>query len=75
MTETDWNETPEWREKPPTEKQYRMFHGIMSNAISEMNRGELSDFIQKILGKSNYHALKEDLKKKNRSWKWKEDLK
>ncbi len=75
MTETDWGDSSEWHQKPPTEKQYKMVHGLISNAISEMNRGEVSDLIQRMLGKVNYPALKADLAKKKRSWKWKEDLK
>ena len=75
MTESDWENSSDWRDKEPTEKQFRMLHAIVSEMISNMNRGQVSDLISKMQGNDIYTKLKEDLKQKNRSWKWKEDLK
>jgi len=75
MTKTNWEDSTEWREKPPTRKQRNMIHGLVSDMMTNMSRGQVHDLIGRMMGKANYPALKEDLKKKKRSWKWKEDLK
>jgi len=75
MSESNWENSSDWRDKEPTEKQFRMLHAIVSEMISNMNRGQVSDLISRMQGNDIYTKLKEDLKQKNRSWKWKEDLK
>jgi len=75
MRASDWENTTEWREKPPTKKQCNMLHGLVSEMMTGMNRGQLYDLISRMQGAGTYAKLKEDLKKKKRSWKWKEDLK
>ena len=75
MTKTNWENSTDWRDKTATKKQSKMLHGLVSDMITNLNRGQVHDLIGKMLGKANYSALKEDLVKKNRSWKWKEDLK
>lgn len=87
MSNSPWEESDEWRSKTPTFKQQKMIFGLVKTMLSNMNRGEASDLIGKLTGKvpissnttklsdEDYDELKEDLQKKNRSWKWKEDLK
>ena len=52
-----------------------MLHGLVAEMMTGMSRGQVHDLINKMMGKANYPELKKDLEKKNRSWKWKEDLK
>ena len=75
MTKTNWKDSTEWREKPPTRKQRNMMQGLVSDMMSNMSRGQVHDLISRMQGAHTYARLKEDLKKKKRSWKWKEDLK
>jgi|APSaa5957512535_1039671.scaffolds.fasta_scaffold194805_2 hypothetical protein len=75
MRVSDWENTTEWREKVPTKKQCNMLHGLVAEMMTGMSRGQVHDLINKMMGKANYPELKKDLEKKNRSWKWKEDLK
>lgn len=85
---SNWRESDEWREKEPTKKQSRKLHWLLSRMIENMSRGETSDFIERLentvqkilpppiseMSEEEYDELREDLVKKKRSWKWKEDL-
>ncbi len=75
MTKTNWENSTEWRDKQTTKKQCKMIHGLVSDMMTGMNRGQVYDLINKMMGKANYPELKKDLAKKKRSWKWKEDFK
>jgi hypothetical protein len=75
MRVSDWENTTEWRDKAPTKKQRNMLHELVAEIMTNMNRGQVYDLISRMQGAHTYAKLKEDLKKKKRSWKWKEDLK
>lgn len=95
MNNSNWRDSSDWKENPPTLKQMKLVHALITKAMSKMNRGQVSDFIETMMrykfahedetdtenqlqtreSEGDYEELLEDLKKKNRSWKWKEDLK
>lgn len=89
MTESDWKDDSEWRNKFPTIKQRNIVRELFLRLIANMTRGQVFDLIEGIGGhnppdvkqplpkikQKDYLKLKEELKKKKRSWKWKEDLK
>ena len=65
----------DWRKMPSTEEQTLELLKLVRDMMQYLNRGQAFDLIEKMSAKSSYDLLKVDLKKKNRSWKWKEDLK
>jgi hypothetical protein len=86
---TEIPDSDKWRDKPPTKKQYRMAHALLSKALSQFNRGQVSDYIEMMmkfdfvgsdknhleLSEEEYQELRADLEKKKKTWKWREDLK
>ena len=69
MTESDW------RKMPSTHEQTLTLLKLVRDMVQYLNRGQAFDLIETMSAKSSYDLLKADLKQKNRSWKWKEDLK
>lgn len=46
MNNSDFIDSSEWRDDHPTIKQLKIAHALLSKALSKMDRGQVSDFIE-----------------------------
>ena len=46
MNNSDFIDSSEWRDDRPTIKQLKIAHALLSKALSKMDRGQVSDFIE-----------------------------